>query len=82
MPTLVKGGKGKGYILKKMVETLALDDISLVMTLKNNMKPRLLALVDKIFFRKRSIIETINDTLKKCFSVRVFTASFITYLHY
>jgi len=59
----------KGYISKKLAETLALDDITLITTLKKNMKPRLLEAVDKILLRKRSIIETINDQLKNVFQL-------------
>jgi len=68
----VKGFAGKvfadkGYISKKLAETLALDNITLITTLKKNIKPRLLEAVDKILLRKRSIIETINDHLKNIF---------------
>lgn len=74
VPTLVKGFVGKvfadkGYISKKLAETLALDDITLITTLKKNMKPRPLEAVDKILLRKRSIIETINDQLKNIFQL-------------
>ena len=54
----------KGYISKKLTELLALDTIELITTLKKNMKPKVIALFDKILLRKRSIIETINDQLK------------------
>lgn len=54
----------KGYISKKLTELLALDDVELITKLKKNMKPKIIALFDKIMLRKRSIIETINDQLK------------------
>ena len=54
----------KGYISKKLTELLAVDAIELITTLKKNMKPKVIALFDKILLRKRSIIETINDQLK------------------
>ena len=54
----------KGYISKKLAELLATNDVELVTKLKKNMKPKIIALFDKILLRKRSIIETINDQLK------------------
>jgi hypothetical protein len=54
----------KGYISKKLAELLAVDDVELITKLKKNMKPKAIALFDKILLRKRSIIETINDQLK------------------
>jgi hypothetical protein len=36
------------------------DDVELITKLKKNMKPKVLALFDKILLRKRSIIETIQ----------------------
>jgi hypothetical protein len=54
----------KGYISKKLAELLAVDDVELITKLKKNMKPKVIALFDKILLRKRSIIETINDQLK------------------
>ena len=38
--------------------------LELITSIRKNMKPRLLTLMDKILLRKRSIIETINDQLK------------------
>jgi len=54
----------KGYISKKLAELLAVNDVELITKLKKNMKPKFVALFDKILLRKRSIIETINDQLK------------------
>ena len=54
----------KGYISKKLTELLAIDNVELITKLKKNMKPKFIALFDKILLRKRSIIETINDQLK------------------
>ena len=54
----------KGYISKKLAELLAMNDVELITKLKKNMKPKIIALFDKILLRKRSIIETINDQLK------------------
>ena len=41
-----------------------MDDVELITKLKKNMKPKVIALFDKILLRKRSIIETITDSLK------------------
>ena len=54
----------KGYISKKLFEALYEKGITLVTSVKKNMKNRLLEMVDKILLRKRSIIETVNDQLK------------------
>jgi Transposase DDE domain len=69
VPTMAKNFIGKlfgdkGYISKKLAELLAMNDIELITKLKKNMKPKVIALFDKILLRKRSIIETINDQLK------------------
>jgi len=69
VPTLVKNYLGKlfgdkGYVSKKLTELLSQDNVELITTLRKNMKPRLLNLLDKLLLRKRSIIETINDQLK------------------
>ena len=74
VPTLLKKFVGKvfgdrGYISKKLEELLATDNIELITTLKKNMKPRVLAVFDKLLLRKRSIIETINDQLKNIFDL-------------
>ena len=54
----------KGYLSKKLAELLGINDVELITKLKRNMKPKIIALFDKILLRKRSIIETINDQLK------------------
>ncbi|NPA37895.1 MAG: IS982 family transposase [Chlorobi bacterium] len=54
----------KGYISKKLFETLFVDGIKLITGLRNNMKNQVMTLSEKIMLRKRSIIETINDELK------------------
>ncbi len=40
------------------------DGVQLITRLKKNMKGHIMSLSDKILFRKRAIIETINDELK------------------
>ena len=54
----------KGYVSKKLTQTLFNDGIHLVTGIRKNMKNQLMPLFDKIMLRKRSIIETINDQLK------------------
>ena len=54
----------KGYVSKKLAETLFSKGIHLVTGIRSNMKNILMPLHDKIMLRKRSIIETINDQLK------------------
>lgn len=54
----------RGYISQSLFEQLFAKDIQLVTGIKQNMKNRLMSIIDKILLRKRSIIETINDELK------------------
>jgi hypothetical protein len=69
VPDLVKSLTGKlfgdrGYISRKLTDLLAHQNVTLITTLKKNMKPQALDAFDKVLLRKRSIIETINDQLK------------------
>ena len=63
----------KGYLSKELFGNLFNDGIHLVTYLKKNMKNVLMPLIDKIHLRKRSIIETINDQLKKYLPSRTLT---------
>lgn len=54
----------KGYISKELTENLKQQGIQLITGIKKNMKNKLMALLDKILLRKRSISETVNDQLK------------------
>ncbi|GJL75743.1 MAG: hypothetical protein NMNS02_18490 [Nitrosomonas sp.] len=54
----------RGYISKKLAQLLLDQDVVLIATLKKNMKKQLIGMFDRLFLRKRSIIETINDQLK------------------
>ncbi len=54
----------KGYISKKLFEKLFVDGIQLITKLKSNMKEAIMKVSDRVLFRKRAIIETINDELK------------------
>ena len=59
----------KGYISKKIVETLFIDGLHLVTGIKNRMKNVLMEMKDKVLLRKRSVIETVNDELKNICSI-------------
>lgn len=54
----------KGYIGKNLFLRLFVDGIQLITKLKSNMKVALMSVPDKQLFRKRAIIEKINDELK------------------
>ncbi len=54
----------KGYISKRLFEALFEKGITLITSIKKNMKNRLMPLLDKLLLRKCSIIETVNDQLK------------------
>ena len=59
----------KGYISKKLTETLQKQSVQLFTPIKKNMKNKLLKMQDKILLRKRAIIETINDQLKNIYHI-------------
>ena len=74
VPKLVKSLFGKlfgdrGYISKKLTQIVADQNVTLITTLKKNMKAQCLDVFDKLMLRKRSIIETINDQLKNIFDL-------------
>lgn len=54
----------KGYVSQSLFEKLLGKGIKLITNIRKNMKCRLMEWEDKIFLRKRSLIETVNDTLK------------------
>ena len=54
----------KGYLSKKLFETLWDNGIQLITKIKKNMKNQLMPLIDKLLLRKRALIESINDQLK------------------
>lgn len=69
LPAMAKRIFGKlfgdrGYISKKLAETLKNQGVTLITSIKSNMKNVLMPYVDKIMLRKRFLIETINDILK------------------
>lgn len=54
----------KGYISQSLFEQLFIDGIHLVTKPRKNMKNSLMHISDKIYLRKRAIIESVNDHLK------------------
>jgi hypothetical protein len=54
----------KGYISKKLTESLKDKGVDLITTVRRNMKAKALSLWDKAMLSRRFIIETINDQLK------------------
>lgn len=54
----------KGYISKGLFEKLFVDGIQLLTKIRNNMKGAFMTIADKILFRKRAIVETVNDELQ------------------
>ena len=69
VPKLARGLVGKlfgdkGYISKKLFETLMEQGLQLITRVRKNMKNQLMPLEDKLLLRKRALIETVNDQLK------------------
>ena len=54
----------KGYISKKLFESLFENGLQLITSVKSNMKNKLMPMMDKFLLRKRSLIGTVNDQLK------------------
>ena len=54
----------KGYISSEVSKNLLEKGLELFTTLRRNMKPKIMALRDRILLRKRVLIETVNDQLK------------------
>lgn len=54
----------KGYISKRLSESLAARNVKFVTNVRSNMKTRELSAWDKAMLSKRFIIETVNDQLK------------------
>ena len=54
----------KGYLGKDLFDELFVDGIHLVTKLRKNMKKKSLEFMDKVYLRKRAIIESVNDVLK------------------
>lgn len=74
VPTLTKKLTGllfldKGYIKKELFEKLFNRGLKLVTKVKKGMKNALISLKEKILLRKRSIVETVFDSLKNKFEI-------------
>ncbi|BET29735.1 hypothetical protein wCauBTS_10350 [Wolbachia pipientis] len=74
VPTLTKRLTGllfgdKGYIKKELFEKLFDRGLKLVTKVKKGMKNVLISLKEKILLRKRSIVETVFDSLKNKFEI-------------
>jgi hypothetical protein len=54
----------KGYISSEIAKKLLDKGVQLFTSIRENMKNKLINIIDKVCLRKRSIIETINDQLK------------------
>lgn len=54
----------KGYLGKDLFDKLFVDGIHLVTKVRKNMKKKSLEFMDKVYLRKRAIIESVNDVLK------------------
>jgi hypothetical protein len=54
----------KGYLSSELSQKLAEMGVTLITSVKKNMKNKLMPLWDKIMLRKRFLIETVNDQLK------------------
>lgn len=69
VPELTRGLTGKlfgdkGYLSKRLFQTLFEEGLQLITPIRKNMHNRLLPLFDKLLLRKRALIETVNDQLK------------------
>jgi hypothetical protein len=54
----------KGYLSQKLFAELLERGLELITSIRKNMQPRLLSLMDKLLLRKRALIESVNDQLK------------------
>jgi hypothetical protein len=66
VPQLTKKLSGKlfgdkGYISKRLFQTLFEEGLQLITPIRKNMHHRLLPLFDKLLLRKRALIETVNE---------------------
>ena len=69
VPELTQGLTGKlagdrGYISQQLFKVLWDRGLQLITKIRKNMSNKLMPLADKLFLRKRAIIETINDQIK------------------
>ena len=55
----------KGYMGESLLEKVFVNGIERISKVKNNMKKWLMSMGDKILVRKRGVIESVNEELKK-----------------
>jgi hypothetical protein len=53
-----------GYMSQQLSHQWLEQGLALITSIRNNMQPRLLILMDQLVLRKRAMIETINDQIK------------------
>lgn len=54
----------KGHLGKDLFGNLFLDRNHLITKVRKNMKKKAMDFMDKVYLRKRAIIESLNDVLK------------------
>lgn len=54
----------KGYLSKQLFQDLLARGLALITTVRKNMKKPDLSLLDRLFLRKRALIESVNDQLQ------------------
>ena len=54
----------KGYLSRGLADKLREQGVHLVTSIRRNMQPQILPLEDKLWLRKRAVIESINNLLK------------------
>lgn len=54
----------KGYLSRALADSLREQGLDLVTAIRRNMPPQILPLEDKLWLRKRAVIESINNLLK------------------
>ncbi len=54
----------KGYLGQDLFDMLFVDGIHLVTKVRKNMKKKAMEFMDKVYLRKRAVIESVNDILK------------------
>ena len=60
----------KGYVGKKLFESLYHKGLHLLTKIKRNMKNKFIPLADKLLLSKRFLIETVFDQLKNLFQIQ------------
>ena len=73
LDTLFNGLEGKCYgdkgYLTKLFEKYYMQGIQIITKLRKNMKNKLMQFTDKLWLRKRAVIESVNDILMTVFDV-------------